>query len=54
MTSTSSRSEVEEARAGVDGTQLVGMVSRADIARPLPDAKVGDLVGATSAAPSNS
>ena len=38
----------------IDGQQLVGMVSQADIARSLPDAKVGDLVGAISAAPSNS
>ena len=38
----------------VDGTELVGIVSQADIARALPDAKVGDLVGAISEAPSNS
>lgn len=38
----------------IDGTDLVGMVSQADIARALPDAKVGDLVGAISEAPSNS
>jgi CBS domain-containing protein len=37
----------------IDGTELVGMVSQADIARALPDAKVGDLVGAISEAPSN-
>jgi CBS domain-containing protein len=37
----------------IDGTQLVGMVSQADIARALPDAKVGDLVGEISEAPSN-
>lgn len=53
---------VEEAlatmsRAGVrrlpviDGHDLVGMVSQADIARNLPDDKVGDLVEAISAAP---
>jgi len=30
----------------IDGTALVGMVSQADIARALPDATVGDLVGA--------
>ena len=29
----------------IDGTKLVGIVSQADIARALPDAKVGDLVG---------
>jgi CBS domain-containing protein len=38
----------------IDGTELVGMVSQADIARAMPDAKVGDLVGAISQAPSNS
>jgi len=38
----------------IDGDQLVGMVSQADIARELPDAKVGDLVAAISvAAPNN-
>jgi CBS domain-containing protein len=37
----------------IDGTDLVGMVSQADIARALPDAKVGDLVGAISDAPPN-
>jgi CBS domain-containing protein len=37
----------------IDGTELIGMVSQADIARALPDAKVGDLVGAISDAPSN-
>lgn len=37
----------------IDGTELVGMVSQADIARALPDAKVGDLVGAISEAPPN-
>jgi CBS domain-containing protein len=37
----------------IDGTELVGIVSQADIARALPDAKVGDLVGAISQAPSN-
>jgi CBS domain-containing protein len=55
---------VEEAlatmtRAGVrrlpviDGHDLVGMVSQADIARNLPDDKVGDLVQAISSAPDN-
>ncbi len=38
----------------IDGTELVGMVSQADIARAMPDAKVGDLVGAISDAPGNS
>lgn len=37
----------------IDGNQLVGMVSQADIARALPDSKVGDLVGAISEKPSN-
>ena len=37
----------------IDGTELVGMVSQADVARALPDAKVGDLVGEISEAPSN-
>lgn len=37
----------------IDGHDLVGMVSQADIARNLPDDKIGDLVGAISAAPSN-
>jgi CBS domain-containing protein len=38
----------------IDGTQLVGMVSQADIAREMPDAKIGDLVDAISSAPANS
>jgi CBS domain-containing protein len=37
----------------IDGTTLVGMVSQADIARAMPDAKVGELVGAISEAPPN-
>src|SRR3954469_7153310 len=37
----------------IDGDRLVGMVSQADIARALPDSKVGDLVGAISEAPPN-
>jgi CBS domain-containing protein len=37
----------------IDGTQLVGMVSQADIAREMPDAKIGDLVDAISSAPAN-
>jgi len=37
----------------IDGTRLVGMVSQADIARAVPDAKLGDLVGAISSAPDN-
>ena len=37
----------------IDGHDLVGMVSQADIARNLPDDKTGDLVQAISAAPAN-
>jgi len=37
----------------IDGDRLVGMVSQADIARTLPDSRVGDLVGAISEAPPN-
>jgi CBS domain-containing protein len=37
----------------IDGTDLVGMLSQADIARAMPDTRVGDLVGAISAAPPN-
>ena len=37
----------------IDGHDLVGMVSQADIARNLPDEKVGDLVQAISSAPDN-
>lgn len=37
----------------IDGTQLVGMVAQADIARTLGDKKVGDLVDAISSAPPN-
>jgi CBS domain-containing protein len=32
----------------IDGHDLVGMISQADVARALPDAKVGDLVAAIS------
>ncbi len=38
----------------IDGHDLVGMVSQADVARNLPDDKIGDLVEAISKAPSNS
>ena len=38
----------------IDGDRLVGMVSQADIARAMPDAKIGDLVDAISSAPANS
>ena len=37
----------------IDGHDLVGMVSQADIARNLPEGKVGDLVEAISSAPAN-
>jgi CBS domain-containing protein len=37
----------------IDGDRVVGMVSQADVARAMPNAKIGDLVGAISAAPSN-
>jgi len=37
----------------IDGHDLVGMVSQADIARNLPDDRVGDLVQAISSAPDN-
>ena len=35
----------------IDGHDLVGMVSQGDVARNLPEEKVGDLVEAISAAP---
>jgi CBS domain-containing protein len=35
----------------IDGHDLVGMISQADIARHLPEERVGDLVEAISAAP---
>jgi CBS domain-containing protein len=38
----------------IDGHRLVGIVSQADVARSLPDDKIGDLVEAISKAPSNS
>lgn len=38
----------------IDGHDLVGIVSQADVARNLPEDKVGDLVEAISAAPPNS
>jgi hypothetical protein len=37
----------------IDGHQLVGIVSQADIARHLPEASVGQLVEAISNAPAN-
>jgi CBS domain-containing protein len=38
----------------IDGHELVGIVTQADVARNLPDDKIGDLVEAISKAPSNS
>jgi CBS domain-containing protein len=38
----------------IDGHDLIGMVSQADIAKNLPEEKVGDLVEAISAAPPGS
>ena len=37
----------------IDGHDLVGLVSQADVARNLPDEKIGDLVQAISSAPAN-
>jgi CBS domain-containing protein len=38
----------------IDGTDMVGMLSQADIARALPEAKVGDLIESISTtAPNN-
>jgi CBS domain-containing protein len=37
----------------IDGHDLVGMISQADIARHLPEDSVGDLVAAISSAPSS-
>ena len=37
----------------IDGHDLVGMVSQADVARNLPEQSVGDLVEAISSAPAN-
>jgi CBS domain-containing protein len=37
----------------IDGHDLVGMLSQADIARNLPEGKTGDLVEAISSAPGN-
>ena len=38
----------------IDGHDLVGIVSQADVAKNLPEDKLGDLVEAISSAPSNS
>ena len=37
----------------IDGHDLVGVVSQADIARNLPDDQIGQLVEAISSAPAN-
>jgi CBS domain-containing protein len=37
----------------IDGHDLIGIVSQADIAKNLPDDKVADLVEAISKAPAN-
>jgi CBS domain-containing protein len=37
----------------IDGHDLIGMVSQADVAKNLPEDKVGELVEAISAAPAN-
>jgi len=37
----------------IDGHDLVGIVTQADVARNLPDDRIGDLVEAISSAPSN-
>jgi CBS domain-containing protein len=38
----------------IDGHDLVGIVTQADVARNLPEERIGDLVEAISSAPSNS
>jgi CBS domain-containing protein len=37
----------------IDGHDLIGIVSQADVAKHLPEDKVGDLVEAISSAPSS-
>jgi CBS domain-containing protein len=37
----------------IDGHELVGMLSQADVARNLPEGKVGELVEAISRGPAN-
>ncbi|HEU4512559.1 MAG TPA: CBS domain-containing protein [Nocardioidaceae bacterium] len=37
----------------IDGHKLIGIVSQADVARNLPEEKIGDLVEAISSAPPN-
>jgi CBS-domain-containing membrane protein len=38
----------------IDGHELIGIVSQADVAKNLPEDKIGDLVEALSSAPANS
>lgn len=38
----------------IDGHELIGMISQADVAKNLPEDKVGELVEAISGAPPNS
>jgi CBS domain-containing protein len=38
----------------IDGHELIGIVSQADVAKHLPEDKIGDLVEAISSAPANS
>lgn len=38
----------------IDGHELIGVLSQADVAKNLPEESVGDLVEAISSAPSNS
>jgi len=38
----------------IDGHDLIGIVTQADVAKNLPEDKIGDLVEAISSAPSNS
>ena len=37
----------------IDGHDLIGMVSQADVAKNLPEDKVGELLEAISTAPAN-
>lgn len=38
----------------IDGHELIGIVSQADVAKNLPEDKIGDLVEAISSAPASS
>src|SRR4051812_33544140 len=37
----------------IDGREVVGMLSQADVARAAPDRQIGELIGAISSAPPN-